>query len=192
MFHPSSQQWSFTRAASLVPTNSRNRRWELGLNCGYLALTALACAAWGPSSTTPTCKVFCRNCAPTCFVKYRLQCEVVHIYIYIVLQVHGKALFRNPAKAAEWQEGFLPQLAWQYWYERHLELFLLWSQRRITETSCVLGVWENLQTRFCFVRLDLALSAHMILLHVRKAFLFGSDCRFHSFTQLSTSLNHGH
>ena len=72
-------------------------------------------------------------------------------YIYIVLQVHGKALFRNPAKAAEWQEGFLPQLPWQYCHERHLQLFLLWSQRRITETSCVLGVWENLQTRFGFV-----------------------------------------
>ena len=48
--------------------------------------------------------------------------------------------------------------------------------------------WESGKT----YRLDLALSAHMILLHVRKAFLFGSDCRFHSFTQLSTSLNHGH
>ena len=49
--------------------------------------------------------------------------------------------------------------------------------------------WESGKT----YRLDLALSAHVCTHDLASwAFLFGSDCRFHSFTQLSTSLNHGH
>lgn len=194
MFHPLHyQHWSFTRAASLVPTNSRNRRWDLGLKCGYLRYSTCIRAS-GPSSTTPTCKVFCRSCAPTCFCHlllstgFRLQREVV--WFFNVLQVHGKALFRNPAKAAEWQEGFHSHDSDTVTGKTQLSDYCFYCEvSQGLQRPAVF--WESGKIHrldsqdFGFVCTD-------DLASCQKGIVFGSDCRFHSFTQLSTPLNHGH